>query len=106
MNARRLGICLVAMALPVASAFAQRAVTMNAAGSSPVAPPGITQPLADGPFLYRTGEGQDIRVTVQARLPWPYALTFLPDGDLLIAQRTGEIKRMAKGSSTLVEDRK
>lgn len=101
-NARGLGLCLAALALP-ATAFAQRAVTMNAAGSSPVAPPGITQPLGDGPFFYRTGEGQDIRVTVQARLPWPYALTFLPDGDLLVAQRTGQIKRMPRGSSGLLE---
>lgn len=102
MNARRLGFCLAALLLPTA-AWAQRAVTMNATGSSPVAPPGLTQPLADGPFEYRTGEGQDIRVTVLARLPWPYALTFLPDGDLLIAQRTGHIQRIAKGTNRLVE---
>lgn len=102
MNALRLGVCVVAMALP-ASALAQRAVTMNAGGSAPVAPPGFTQPLGDGPFHYKTGEGQDIRVSVIARLPWPYALTFLPDGDLLIAQRTGEIKRIAKGTTGLLE---
>lgn len=103
MDAPRLAFCLaIALAVP-ASAMAQRAVTMNASGSSPVAPPGYTQPLSDGPFDYQTGEGQQIRVSVLARLPWPYALTFLPDGDLLIAQRTGEIKRMPKGSTQLLE---
>jgi glucose/arabinose dehydrogenase len=103
MDARRLGVCLAVLALPAASAHAQRAVSMNATGSSPVAPPGLTEPLRDGPFTYRTGEGQDIRVSILARLAWPYALTFLPDGDLLIAQRTGELKRLARGGSQFIE---
>ncbi len=103
MNARRLGLALaVALVLP-AAAHAQRTVPMNGQGSAPATPPGFTQPLGDGPFFYRTGEGQDIRVSVLARLPWPYALTFLPDGDLLIAQRTGQIKRIARGSTQLLE---
>lgn len=102
MNGLRLGLCLCAAAVAPAVALAQRAVPANASGS-PVAPPGLSQPLAAGPFTYRTGEGQNIRVTVLARLPWPYALTFLPGGDLLIAQRTGEIKRIARGSSELRE---
>jgi len=103
MKAMRLAMYLTGLALCPVAGFAQRAVTMNAAGTSPVAPPGLTQPLPPGPFTYHTGEGQDIRVTVLARLPWPYALTFLPDGDLLIAQRTGEIKRIAKGTAELRE---
>ncbi len=32
-----------------------------------------------GPFTYKTGEVQDIKVSVLARLPWPFGLTFLPD---------------------------
>jgi glucose/arabinose dehydrogenase len=60
--------------------------------------PGLGQPLPDGPFTYRTGEGQNIRVTVLARLPWPYAIAFLPDGDLLVTQRTGELKRIEKAT--------
>jgi glucose/arabinose dehydrogenase len=102
MHARPLVQGLLALAVPATAALAQRAVTMNAAGSAPVSPPGLTQPLPDGPFTYRTGEGQDIRVTVLVRLPWPYALAFLPDGDLLIAQRSGELKRLPKGSTDLV----
>jgi glucose/arabinose dehydrogenase len=73
--------------------------------SSAAAPalPGLSQPLPAGPFTYRTGEGPNIKVTVLARLPWPYALTFLPNGDLLVAQRTGQIKRIAKGTTALLE---
>ncbi len=103
MDARRLGVCLAVLALPLSVAHAQRAVTMNPAGSSPVAPPGLIEPLRDGPFTYHTGEGQDIRVSIVARLPWPYALTFLPDGELLIAQRTGEIKRLEPGASQPID---
>jgi glucose/arabinose dehydrogenase len=102
MDARRLVLGLAALALPAAGAFAQRAVTMNDAGTAPVAPPGLVRPLPEGPFTYRTGEGQDIRVTVLARLPWPYALTFLPDGELLVAQRSGQIKRMPRGTTDLL----
>lgn len=102
MHARPLVQGLLALAVPATAALAQRAVTMNATGSAPVSPPGLTQPLPDGPFTYRTGEGQDIRVTVLVRLPWPYALAFLPDGDLLIAQRSGELKRLPKGGTDLV----
>lgn len=63
--------------------------------------PGLSQPLPAGPFTYRTGEGQDIRVTVMARLPWPYAIAFLPDGDMLVTQRGGELKRIPRGSNEL-----
>ncbi len=99
MNAMRLGLCVFTMALAPA-ALAQRAVTAGPTGS-PVAPPGLSQPLPAGPFLYKTGEGQDIRVTVLARLPWPYAINFLPNGDMLVTQRTGELKRIPKGTNEL-----
>jgi len=66
-------------------------------------PPGISEPLGAGPFNYRTGEGLNIRVTVLARLTAPYAMTFLPNGDLLITQRTGELKRIAKGTTKLLD---
>ena len=64
-------------------------------------PPGVAEPLRDGPFTYRTGEGQDIRVSVLARLASPYAMVFLPNGDMLVTQRTGELKRIQKGSTEL-----
>ncbi len=43
------------------------------------------------PQVYRTAEGQDIRVSVLARLRLPYGMAFLPDGDLLVTQRTGDL---------------
>jgi glucose/arabinose dehydrogenase len=100
MNAMRLGLCVFTMALGPA-ALAQRAVTTGPTGT-PVAPPGLSQPLPAGPFLYKTGEGQDIRVSVLARLPWPYAIAFLPNGDMLVTQRTGELKRIPRGSNALL----
>jgi aldose sugar dehydrogenase len=65
-------------------------------------PPGIAEPLGAGPFTYRTGEGLNIRVTVLTRLTSPYAIAFLPNGDMLVTQRTGELKRIAKGTTTAV----
>jgi len=65
-------------------------------------PPGIAEPLGAGPFTYRTGEGLNIRVTVLTRLTSPYSIAFLPNGDMLVTQRTGELKRIAKGTSTAV----
>jgi glucose/arabinose dehydrogenase len=82
----RLGLCLLGMCmLPLASLAGQ-------------APPGIGQPLGAGPFTYRTGEGLDIRVTVLARLPWPYSIAFLPSGDLLVTQRSGELKLVSRNT--------
>ena len=78
---------------------AQRPIP-NGPEGFPVAPTGLEgKPLGAGPFTYSTGEQQNIRVTVLARLPWPFGLAFLPNGDLLIAQRTGEMKRIAKGTT-------
>ena len=100
MRALRLGMCLASLALCPAISLAQRAVPANANGT-PKAPPGMAQPLAAGPFTYRTGEGQDIRVTVLTRLAWPYGIAFLPNGDMLVTQRTGELRRMPKGTTEL-----
>jgi glucose/arabinose dehydrogenase len=63
--------------------------------------PGLSEPLQAGPFTYRTGEGQNIKVTVLARLTSPYAMAFLPNGDMLVTQRTGVLKRIPKGTSEL-----
>jgi glucose/arabinose dehydrogenase len=90
MHAFRSGLCLSAMMVMAAAA--------NAAQSGP---PGVAEPLRPGPFTYRTGEGQDIKVTVLARLTSPYAMAFLPNGDVLITQRIGQLKRMPKGSTEL-----
>jgi aldose sugar dehydrogenase len=91
MNRFRLGLRLLCIALAPAAALAAQG------------PPGMSQPLGAGPFTYRTGEGQNIRVTVLARLTSPYAIAFLPDGDLLVTQRTGALQRIAKGSGTVTD---
>ncbi len=81
---------------------AQRAIP-NGPEGYPVAPTGLEgKPLPAGPFTYNTAEQQDIRVTVLARVPWPFGLAFLPNGDLLIAQRTGDMKRIAKDTMAVL----
>jgi aldose sugar dehydrogenase len=102
MNALRLGTVFAVCALCPPMGLAQRAVPTGTNGT-PKAPPGLAQPLPAGPFTYHTGEGQDIRVTVIARLAWPYGIAFLPDGDLLVTQRTGELKRIPRGTTELRE---
>jgi glucose/arabinose dehydrogenase len=95
-----LGALLLAL-LPQFAA-AQRDIPMGPQGF-PEAPVGLEgKKLGPGPFTYQTGEAQDIRVTVLARVAWPFGLAALPNGDLLIAQRTGEMKRIARGTSTAV----
>ncbi|WP_194774633.1 PQQ-dependent sugar dehydrogenase [Pararhodonellum marinum] len=46
-------------------------------------------------------EGVEVEVWVD-KLHIPWSLAFLPNGDALVAQRTGEIMRIPKGSSTPV----
>jgi aldose sugar dehydrogenase len=65
----------------------------------PVAPTGLQdQPLREGPFVYKTAEGQDIRVTVVARgLEYPYSIAFLPGGELLVTERAGRLRIIRNG---------
>ena len=91
---------LLALSLATACsslALAQREVPFRM--GIPVAPSGLAdKPLGDGPFDYATGEGQNIRVTVLTKaLSFPFTLTFLPDGTLLITQRDGKLRVMRDG---------
>jgi glucose/arabinose dehydrogenase len=65
----------------------------------PVAPQGIKiPPLPDHPVTYHTAEGQDIRVVVYARgLSRPWSETWLPDGTLLVTERTGHVRAIRNG---------
>ena len=69
------------------------------ANGVPVAPTGLAkQPLGKGPFLYRTAEQQDIRVTVLLRdVEYPYALAWLPTGEMLFTQRRGQLRIVRNG---------
>ncbi|HZF27731.1 MAG TPA: PQQ-dependent sugar dehydrogenase [Gammaproteobacteria bacterium] len=67
-----------------------------ARGGTPRAPTGIVvPPLGAGPFMYKTAEGQDIRVVVLARgLDHPWSIAFLPNGDKLVTERAGRLRVM------------
>jgi glucose/arabinose dehydrogenase len=94
-TASLLAFSIATLAAPLA--HAQREVPFRM--GIPVAPSGLAdKPLADGPFDYATGEGQNIRVTVLTKaLSYPFTLTFLPDGTMLITQRDGKLRVMRDG---------
>ena len=88
----------LAVALCIAGpAFAQQAVPF--ANGVPVAPLGLAdQPLGKGPFVYKTAEVQDVRVTVLVRdIEYPYAMAWLPSGEMLVTQRTGQLRIIRNG---------
>jgi glucose/arabinose dehydrogenase len=88
----------LAVALCIAGpAFAQQAVPF--ANGVPVAPLGLAdQPLGKGPFVYKTAEVQDVRVTVLVRdIEYPYAMAWLPSGEMLVTQRTGQLRILRNG---------
>ncbi|MEY4762212.1 MAG: hypothetical protein RLZZ200_2068 [Pseudomonadota bacterium] len=90
-----LAACVAALvALP---AGAQQKVEF--ANGAPVAPKGLQDwPLGKGPFVYPTAEQQDVRVDVLLRdIEYPYALAWLPTGDMLFTQRRGQLRIVRNG---------
>ncbi len=65
----------------------------------PVAPNGLAhKPLPKLPMEFDTGEGQRIRVTAVTRdLEFPFSMAFLPDGSMLVTERTGHLRIIRKG---------
>ncbi len=65
----------------------------------PVAPTGLAnRPLPKLPVEFDTGEGMRIRVVAVARdLEYPWSLAFLPDGTMLVTERTGRLRAIRKG---------
>ena len=60
-------------------------------------------PLGAGPFVFDTAEQHKIRVSVVARgLSHPWSIAFLPDGAMLIPERSGQLRivrnRLRQGS--------
>lgn len=92
-------LCAASSVAPVLAQqdMAQRDVPF--ANGVPVAPTGLAdQPLGKGPFFYRTAEHQDIKVTVLVRdIEYPYALAWLPSGEMLVTQRTGQLRIVRNG---------
>ena len=55
-------------------------------------------PLGDGPWVFDTAEQHKIRVSVVARgLSHPWAIAFLPDGDMLVTERPGRLRIVRGG---------
>ena len=69
-------------------------------GGIPVAPRGLAgQKLPDKPMEFATAEGQRIRVTPVARgLEFPWSLAFLPDGSMLVTERTARLRIIRNGA--------
>jgi glucose/arabinose dehydrogenase len=88
---------LLAATIAAPAAFAQRTVPFQS--GIPVAPQGLAnRPLGNGPFNYATGEGQDIRVVVVTKeLSFPFSLTFLPDGAMLVTERASRLRVIRNG---------
>jgi len=63
--------------------------------------------LDAGPYQFDTAEQHGIKVSVLARgLPRSFAMAFLPDGDLLVSERGGNLRRIrgATGANPVLEE--
>ncbi len=55
-------------------------------------------PLGDGPWVFDTAEQHRIRVSVVTKdLSHPWAIAFLPNGDMLITERDGRLRVVSGG---------
>ncbi len=97
MTLTRRALSLAAALCVTGTAFSQQNVPF--ANGVPVAPLGLAdQPLGQGPFTYKTAESQDVRVTVLVRdIEYPYAMAWLPTGEMLVTQRTGQLRILRNG---------
>ena len=74
---------MLGLALLAGTAFAQTAPQYG------IKPP----PLAATPYVFDTAEQHGIKVSVITKaIARPFALEFLPDGDLLVAERGGNLR--------------
>ncbi|MEO5924296.1 MAG: PQQ-dependent sugar dehydrogenase [Bryobacteraceae bacterium] len=69
------------------------------AGGIPVAPQGLAGfKLPLKPVVYKTGEGQTIKVSVMTRgLENPFGIAFLPTGEMLVTERKAQLRIIRKG---------
>jgi glucose/arabinose dehydrogenase len=88
MRTTRTSVIWWASSLLFAPLFAQQAPPIGAA----------VPPLGAGPFTFDTAEQHKIKVSVVARgIPHPWSLAFLPDGDMLVTERGGQLRMIHKG---------
>ena len=81
-------------ALAAAALAAAVLLALPAAGHAQEDPIGVpVPPLGDGPWVIDTAEQRGVRVSVVARgLQHPWAIAFLPDGEMLITERDGRLR--------------
>jgi glucose/arabinose dehydrogenase len=88
---------LLAISAGMAVGFGQQTVPFS--NGIPVAPTGLAnKPLGAGPWEFDTGEGHRIRVVVVTKgLSYPYSMTWLPDGTMLVTERMGKLRILRNG---------
>ena len=91
------GIAAAALSVAATAVLAQQKVPFQ--NGIPVAPRGLAgRTLPDKAMEFDTGEGQRIRVTaVTKALEYPWSLTFLPDGAMLVTERAGRLRIIRNG---------
>ncbi|HEY7333579.1 MAG TPA: PQQ-dependent sugar dehydrogenase [Bryobacteraceae bacterium] len=85
LNRISIATALAAVALTVPGVWGQEARTRK--------------PLGDGPWTFDTFEPKtQIRVSIVAKgLSHPYGMAYLPDGDILVTERPGRLRRIHQG---------
>ena len=62
--------------------------------------PGVPErPLPDSPFIIDTAEAGQVRVTPMKGLELPWDLAFLPNGDMLVTERTAMRLRLVRNGA-------
>ena len=89
-----------ALLLPVLAPRGQGQQKAAFKGGIPLAPEGLAnRPLPKLPMEFDTAEGQRIRVSVVAGgLEYPWSLAFLPNGSMLVTERTGRLRIIRDGN--------
>jgi aldose sugar dehydrogenase len=93
-----LRVILLSFVVFAVVASAQQTVPFR--NNIPVAPTGLAnRPLPKLPMEFDTGEGQRIRVVLVAKgLTYPWSMAFLPDGAMLVTERTGKLRIIRNGT--------
>lgn len=81
------------------SAFAYPLIFLLASSHSQAQPVSVpVPPLGAGPWIYETAEQSKIRVSiVTANLSNPWAMAFMPDGNILLTERPGRLRIIRDG---------
>jgi len=91
--------CVALFVAASALLLGQQTVPFDKTFNIPVAPSGLAgRPLPKLPMDFDTAEGQGIRVTaVTTALEYPFGMTFLPDGTMLVTERAGRLRIIKNG---------